>query len=245
MSGAIEKTASVFLCWTLLLSCLAASAEGLSTYSIQPMETAIKLEDRQTQNFVLTNHSQDTIAVSLEVFERFSKNGTEYRSKTMDLAFDKSKLELGPGQSVNVIGEYRGKKNLEVERSFRVVTTQLSSTGDVPGLRFSHEASVFFSLKNMSPDIRVKIRSQVAPGSIEVELDNRGRAHQALSEIAFIVFDSKNSGKEKPLELDSLTRELLGKLILLPRSKRRMTLQLASSSVPVSGASLISARPIR
>ena len=180
MSGASGKFAFLIAGLILVFGHLTAFAEGLSTYSIQPMETVIKLEDRQAQNFVLTNHSQDTIAVSLEVFERISKNGSELRLKTTDLVFDKSKLEVGPGQSVNVIGEYRGKKNLEVERSFRVVTTQLSSNGTAPGLRFSYEASVFFSLKNMSPDVRVKIRSRPAPGRLEVELDNRGTAHQPV-----------------------------------------------------------------
>lgn len=245
MSGAAGKSALLIVGLMLVFSCLTAFAEGLSTYSIQPMETVIKLEDRQTQNFVLINHSQETLAVSVEVFERIGKNGSELRLNTTDFAFDKSKLEVGPGQTVNFIGEYRGERNLGVERSFRVVTKQLSSAGAAPSLRFSYEASVFFSLKNMSPDVKVKIRSIPAPGRLEVELDNRGTAHQALSEIAFFVLDSKSSGKETRLELDSATRELLGKQIILPKSKRWLTLQMASTSVPVYGTSLISARLIR
>lgn len=245
MPASPKKSAVVFVLLFLIFSHSAALAEGLSTYSIQPMETAIVLEDRHTQSLVLTNHSQETITGSLEVFERIDKNGSEHRLKTSDLVFEKSTWEVAPGQSVTLTGEYRGRKNLEVERSFRIVTKQLSTAGAAPGLRFSYEASVFFSQKNMAPDVRVKVRSQPKLGSLEVELENKGTAHQALSEIAFFILDSKTSSTEKPLELDSVTRELLGKLILLPRSKRRLTLQLASSSAPVSSASVISVRPIR
>lgn len=220
-------------------------AEGLSTYSIQPMQAVIKLENQSSQNFTLTNHSQETVTVALEGYERIDKNGIERRVSTTEIAFDKTRLQIAPGQTASVSVEYRGRKNLDVERSFRVVTKQLSSARPQGGFRFSYETSLFVARDKMVPDMRAEISSKPVTGGLEVELENRGTAHQALSEISFFLLAESNSGSEKPLELDSATKEKLAKQILLPRSKRRVKLQLASAETLISLSSSIVVRSIR
>lgn len=229
-----------------------AIAETLATYSIEPMQAVLKLEDQSTRAFVIVNHSQESVTVTLEAFERIDKNGSELRLKTKDLVFDRTRLEIAPGQSANVNVEYKGKKNIAVERSFRVVTKQLSSASPHGGVRFSYETSLFVARDKMVSDVRAELRSKPVDGGFVVELHNRGTAHQALSDVTFFVLSPKDSSEatnkvlpgEIALELDRATKEMLGKQVLLPRSKRRLKLRLEAQEAIISPASLIVVRRV-
>lgn len=230
-----------------------ASAEGLSTYSIQPMQAVIKLENQTTQAFTITNHSQEPVTVALEAFERTDKNGKERRQKTKEIIFDKARLDIAAGQSATVVSEYTGRKNIEIERSFRVITKQLSGHTSAKrsqnGFRFSYETSLFVARDKMVPDLRAEVHSKPTGGGLVIELDNRGTAHQPLSEVAFYVLGTSKPEPEKPvelpLELDSPTKEMLGKQILLPKSKRRLTLGLSAVETVISPTSSIIVRSTR
>lgn len=205
------------------------------------MQSVLDIAADVKPKFTIQNHSGASLRVGIEVFERVQKKGSEQRVATSDLKFEKNQYEVPAGESLLITGEYRGRADFKHERSFRILTKQLSPSASSDRFVFSYEASLFARSGNMSSDVRARFLAQPNAKTLEVELDNRGTAHQPLSTLSFFV-----DGLSEPLKFDAETVDRLGKQVLLPQAKRKvkLTLEASSKALELASARTIAVRLI-
>ncbi len=191
-----------------------ALAETPLAYSLEPMQAEFILPNL-SQSFTLRNLTEVPRNLRIEVLDRRQDGEREINRKTSELRVLESRIQLPPESSKTFLVEYRGPKELKLERAYRlIVTDETLGTSTKDSLRLSYRASIFVREQAHAPDLFVRSWKSTGGARFEVVLKNRGKVRQALAGLGFqgleLVKDSVRSleagvllaGAERKLNLE-------------------------------------------
>lgn len=193
-------------------------------FQLRPMTVTMNAAEQPPRTtFEVRNTTDAPIAVQMRVStRRIDSSGTEFNDDASDeLQIFPSQLILRPGQTQTVRVRWMGEAVTSEERSFRVVAEQLpinldgenqEATGISMMLRY--RAALYVAPPEASADVQVtEIDAQ--GDVIRVRVENRGTAHQLLSDGTLMV---KAEGRE--IALDAREIDAVATVNLLPGNER-------------------------
>lgn len=197
-------------------------------FQLRPMTVTMDAaEEPPRTTFEVRNTTDAPIAVQMRVTtRRVDSSGTEYNEDASDeLQIFPSQLILRPGQVQTVRARWIGPPVTSEERSFRVVAEQLpinldgenqESTGISMMLRY--RAALYVRPPEATADVRVT-EIDVQDDVVRVHVENRGTAHQLLSDGMLV---AETDGRDT--ELDAREIDAVATVNLLPGNERWITI---------------------
>ncbi len=200
-------------------------------FRLEPMVVTVPLQGAQaTATYTVENSTKEKVALQFEVRQRLIReDGVEERPTTEGFFVYPEQLSLDPGQKRNVRVSWKGNKIPDQELAYRFIATQLpvefskeKQASKKANLKFLLEyvASLYLLPPGAKPQLKV-VSTKVEGGSLQLEIENTGTAHQLLEDIK-IHFVS--DGKEEFLPEKELAK--IRSENLLAKSKRRFVLPL-------------------
>src|SRR5690606_3040109 len=99
----------------------------LWSFSFSPMSQSIELGEKQKgTQFMITNDGEEKLAIELTVRERrMDPHGKETLPETKEITIFPPQMIIPPKEKRTVRVNWSGPKDIETERSFRVIAEQL------------------------------------------------------------------------------------------------------------------------
>lgn len=183
---------AVVACAALLAACAPAFAASLQ---VSPTSVTLQAE-RNADGLTLRNTGTTTLHAQVRVYRWTQQDGDDHLEPTRDIAASPPMVELAPGaqQLVRVIRLAAPPATSETAYRLIVDELPLESTGGEarPGLQFVLRYSVPVFLlpagaDEVAPVLRVRV-GRDSEGSF-IEIDNSGRRHAQVADLAYIDAD--------------------------------------------------------
>jgi fimbrial chaperone protein len=189
-----------------------------------------------SKTFTVENRYDRPIAVQITLKKREqAADGQETRTDTEDLIASPEQLSLKAGEKRLVRITYVGNRELKEELAYRAIFEQLpvdlakpekdAKTGAKFQFVFNYVASVYVAPAGAVSELVIESTKVLDDGNVEIELRNKGRAHQQLSELELTLVDEGSPAKVYG-EWDKATLETLSMANVLAGQTRRLKLKL-------------------
>lgn len=207
----------------------------LFSFTFAPMSQTIELsDDRQAVQFFLENDGRASMAVELTVKERsMDQVGSETLKATQEVKVFPPQVIIPAGEKRAIRVSYSGKKDLQIEKSYRVIAEQLplnvdAQTKEKAGIQMlmKYVAALYVAPANTKSEL--KILSHSSNGKeIKLLIENSGGRHQLLNAPVL-----KYSEKDKKQEIKSQDLQGLAGENVLAGTKREFVIK-STKSLPV------------
>jgi hypothetical protein len=206
----------------LLALMLILFANKAGALSVSPMTTEIHVTDPAPVFYQIKNENDGPLKVRLILQSRStSLFGTELNEMSDSLSTDfsilPSEATLKNGESVKVCVTYSGKRNLQVERAYRLVV-KVESVGKKEseksvsmGLIF--RTSIYLVPAAAKPNISLNKISEMNSDSLGLVFENNGGAHQLFNNVEIQIIDELGNSatvseqQEPGLRINALSGE--------------------------------------
>ncbi|OBT22174.1 hypothetical protein A9266_08730 [Vibrio tasmaniensis] len=197
-----------------------------ANFKISPLSQSMNIKTKSA-SYTLENLTSISAAYKVTVVQRdLSNNGKEIRIPTKELRVFPSKIILKPLEKKRVKVLYLGKRDISIEKSYRIIFTQLDrdvSEDESEGVqsKFNFNTAFYVAPKDAKADLVSSILDQ--KGSRYLSLSNQGSRHIILQDWKLQLTsqgkDNIYSGKLPNINI------LAGKEVLLPLNKTVATNQ--------------------
>jgi len=173
---------------------------------------------KKSASYTLENLTSSSAAYKVTVVQRdLDKNGEELRIPTKELRIFPSKIILKPQEKKRVKVMYLGKRDISIEKSYRVIFTQLDrdvSEEQDQGIqsKFNFNTAFYVTPKEAKADLNPSVLER--KGNKYLSLNNRGNRHIILQDWKLLLTE-QDKDNVYPGELPSINI-LAGKEVLLP-----------------------------
>ncbi len=224
----------------LALFALLLAPNRARAFTFSPMSVSLESTGRgATHSFEVENDSNTKVAIEVSMAHRqFDVNGEEKVTKIADaeklfLVYP-TQLVLGPKEKRTIRVSWAGEKEPKSELAFRIIAEQLPVQTEKPQdqnsnavikMLLKYMGSIYITPKGAAPAISARTARRTPKGDLEIELENKGNAHQVLVQARLRL------GK---LALGSEQVPTLSGLNLLAGSVRKVRLPWPKQ-LPVSG----------
>jgi P pilus assembly chaperone PapD len=189
-----------------------------ANFKISPLSQSMDVK-KKSASYTLENMTSNNAAYKVTVVERdLNKNGEELRIPTKELRIFPSKIILKPLEKKRVKVLYLGKRDISIEKSYRVIFTQLDrdvSEEQDQGLqsKFNFNTAFYVTPKEAKADLNPSVLEH--KGNTYLSLNNQGNGHIILQDWKLQL---TGQGNVYPDELPNINI-LAGKEVLLPLNK--------------------------
>lgn len=191
-----------------------------ANFKISPLSQSMDVKKRSA-SYTLENMTPNSAAYKVTVVQRdLDKKGKELRIPTKELRIFPSKIILKPLEKKRVKVLYLGKRDISIEKSYRIIFTQLDrdvSEDESEGVqsKFNFNTAFYVTPKEAKAEINPSVLEY--KGNKYLSLNNQGNGHIILKDWKLQL---SNQGKNRiyPDELPNINI-LAGKEVLLPLNK--------------------------
>ena len=161
----------------------------LFSFTFSPMSQTIELsDDRQAVQFFLENDSTLSMAVELTIKERsMDVSGAETLADTKEVKVFPPQVIIPAGEKRAIRVSYTGKKDLKVEKNYRVIAEQLplnvdAKTKNRAGIQMlmKYVAALYVAPEDTKPEIKIVSHSSNGK-EMKLLIENSGGRHQLLN----------------------------------------------------------------
>ena len=170
---------------TFILCLLFYVGMAQANFNISPLSQSITVKEKSA-SYTLENLTDRKAAYQIHVAKRLlDPAGEEVREPTKELRVFPSKIILEPNQKKRIKVIYLGKKNISLEKSFRVVFMQLDrnvSENDDEGInaKFNFHTAFYVTPKDAQANIQATIQN--SGKEAQLALKNLGNKHVILQD---------------------------------------------------------------
>ncbi|HPI40519.1 MAG TPA: fimbria/pilus periplasmic chaperone [Pseudobdellovibrionaceae bacterium] len=210
-------------------------------FRFTPMVAEVSPQGEGTsQVFVVENNSKEKVALQFKATTRsYEVDGKETRSITTDFVIYPEQIALEPNDKRNVRVTYVGAPNIQIEKPYRLIATQLpvefKKSQKISKLNFLLEyvAALYVNPTNTSPQIKVLSTKTSGDHTVLLEVENQGTQHQLLTDAKLSLIL-----KTQTLDLNKKSFEEFRNENLLPKEKR--ILKVETTQALQAGQEIIS-----
>ncbi len=185
---------------------------NLFSFSFSPISIDLEIEGRNSIKYFTTrNSSEKKIAIKIEAFQRdMDLNGEDILNPAKDDFFIYPKhIILEPGESQRIRVQYRGEKNLTIEKAYRIIAEEVpvvfkksDSTGGLTIL-YRYVASVYILPVKKTTNIEI-VKKSIYENRLDITLENSGTGHIILKDLTIIIRDELSEVRIPPEDLPGL-----------------------------------------
>ena len=198
-------------------------AIGIPVYGFQPdfpKNTFDITGSGKTRSLLITNKDPNILAVEISIVPReIDSDGQEFLGDpSPDFDVYPPQVLINPGEDAYVTLVWKGEKALSSEQAYRVVSNEVPfqdgskfQSGKIQlviGRRFLHAAYV--KPPKVKPDIRLSaltVSANATTTNLVVTLENRGKAHQIVSDFGVSITNYVDDGRVIPLDKPVLLKD--------------------------------------
>ena len=158
------------------------------------------------KTFRVDNDGKEKLGVKIQAFVRqIDENGKETMVESKDFKIYPDQLSLSASDSRAVRVTYTGPQNIDQERAYRIVASQLpvsfKEESQKTGIKFLYQyvASAYVTSEKFYPKIEVESITKVDKDNIKIKIINKGQKHTLLNFVDIELQDTNG----KRIKLDS------------------------------------------
>lgn len=220
---------SILLFFTAIL----INTSSAWAFRFTPMVAEVSPHGEHTsQVFIVENNSKEKIAIQFKITGRsYELEGKEVRNPSSDFMIYPEQMALEANDKRNLRITYIGPKNIQVEKPYRLIATQLpvefQKTQKKSKLNFLLEyvAALYVTPNGVFPLIKVLSAHVVNSRKIELEIENQGSRHQLLNSAELEL----TTQPKQEIEVLKKSLEEFRSENLLPQEKRKIQVELSQA----------------